>query len=40
MKQLTFITGNAEKAAQLGRHLSFEVEHKKLDIPEIQVTQP
>lgn len=36
MKQLTFITGNAEKAAQLGRHLSFEVEHKKLDIPEIQ----
>lgn len=36
MKSLTFITGNAEKAAQLGIHLAFEVEHKKLDLSEIQ----
>ena len=33
---LTFITGNASKAEQLARHLEFPVEHKKLDIPEIQ----
>lgn len=36
MTRLTFITGNPEKAAQLGRHLEYEVEHKKLDIHEIQ----
>jgi XTP/dITP diphosphohydrolase len=36
MKSLTFITGNANKADQLGRYLSFSVEHTKLDIPEIQ----
>jgi len=36
MKSLTFITGNAEKAEQLGKYLSFEVGHTKLDIPEIQ----
>ncbi len=33
---LTFITGNTSKAEQLSRHLAFPVEHKKLDIPEIQ----
>lgn len=33
---LTFITGNAAKAEQLARHLEYPVEHKKLDIPEIQ----
>lgn len=36
MKSLTFITGNPNKAAQLGKYLSFEVQHAKLDIPEIQ----
>lgn len=36
MKKLTFITGNAEKAAQLSRHLDYEVAHKKLDVHEIQ----
>ena len=36
MKPVTFITGNPEKAAQLARHLNYEVVHKKLDIPEIQ----
>lgn len=33
---LTFITGNAEKAKQLGLHLDYPVSHQKLDIPEIQ----
>lgn len=36
MKSLTFITGNPEKAAQLSRHLDYEVEHRKLDVHEIQ----
>lgn len=36
MDSLTFITGNAAKAEQLSTHLHFDVEHKKLDIPEIQ----
>jgi len=36
MKKLTFITGNAAKAEQLGRHLDFPVLHKKLDLVEIQ----
>lgn len=36
METLTFITGNAEKAAQLSRHLDFSVAHKKLDVHEIQ----
>ncbi len=34
--ELTFITGNAAKAEQLGRHLEHPVAHKKLDLPEIQ----
>lgn len=33
---ITFITGNAAKAEQLSRHLARPVEHKKLDLPEIQ----
>ncbi|MBX4200126.1 non-canonical purine NTP pyrophosphatase [Candidatus Parcubacteria bacterium] len=36
MKNLTFITGNASKAEQLGRHLDHPVAHKKLDLDEIQ----
>ena len=36
MIALTFITGNAAKAEQLGRHLEYPVAHKKLDLPEIQ----
>lgn len=36
MKSLTFITGNANKADQLGHYLHFPVAHQKLDIPEIQ----
>lgn len=36
MSRLTFITGNPEKAAQLSRHLDHEVDHKKLDVHEIQ----
>lgn len=33
---LTFITGNAAKAEQLGRHLDHPVAHQKLDLAEIQ----
>jgi len=36
MKSLTFITGNAEKVAQLSRHFSLPISHQKLDVPEIQ----
>jgi inosine/xanthosine triphosphate pyrophosphatase family protein len=36
MKSLTFITGNASKAAQLGQYLQLSIAHTKLDIPEIQ----
>lgn len=36
MGKLTFITGNAAKAEQLGRHLDFYVDHKKIDLTEIQ----
>lgn len=35
-KTITFITGNAAKAEQLGRHLEHSVYHKKLDLDEIQ----
>ena len=34
--ELTFITGNAAKAGQLGRHLDHPVAHQKLDLAEIQ----
>lgn len=33
---LTFITGNKAKAAQVSRHFTFPLTHKKLDLPEIQ----
>jgi XTP/dITP diphosphohydrolase len=33
---LTFITGNAAKAEQLGRHLEMPVNHQKIDLAEIQ----
>jgi non-canonical purine NTP pyrophosphatase (RdgB/HAM1 family) len=36
MTKLTFITGNAAKAEQLGKMLGVEVDHRKLDLPEIQ----
>jgi non-canonical purine NTP pyrophosphatase (RdgB/HAM1 family) len=36
MEPLTFITGNPEKAAQLSQYLDYEIEHKKLDVHEIQ----
>jgi XTP/dITP diphosphohydrolase len=36
MRSLTFITGNTEKAAQLSRHLDYDVDHKKLAVHEIQ----
>lgn len=36
MRNLTFITGNAAKAEQLGRHLDHPVAHNKLDLAEIQ----
>jgi non-canonical purine NTP pyrophosphatase (RdgB/HAM1 family) len=36
MLDITFITGNAAKAEQLGRHLQHPVSHKKLDLHEIQ----
>ncbi len=36
MRELTFITGNAAKAEQLGRHLDHPVTHRKLELIEIQ----
>ncbi len=36
MQSLTFITGNANKAKQVSRYLRFPVEHKKIDLIEIQ----
>src|SRR5258708_8159634 len=39
MKQLppiTFISGNAGKVHELKTHLDFPIEHRKLDLPEIQ----
>lgn len=36
MKQVTFITGNAKKAHFLAKYLDIELEHKKLDLDEIQ----
>lgn len=37
---LTFISGNPGKLAQLKRHLHVPVEHRKLDLPEIQSLDP
>lgn len=36
MEKITFITGNEAKAKLLERHLHIKVNHKKLDIDEIQ----
>lgn len=36
MKELTFITGNKNKAEQLGQYLNFNAKYTSLDIPEIQ----
>lgn len=36
MKQVTFITGNASKAEQLSKYLGITVDHKKIDLVEIQ----
>lgn len=33
-----FITGNADKAAYLARHLGVELNHQKIDLDEIQST--
>ena len=35
-KKLTFITSNQRKADQLQRHLDFPIDHKKIDLIEIQ----
>lgn len=36
MKQITFITGNQNKADYLAKYLGFSVKHTKLDLDEIQ----
>ncbi len=36
MREITFITGNAAKAEQLGRHLNLPVSHQKIDLAEVQ----
>ncbi len=36
MKNITFITGNQNKADYLSKYLGFEVQHLKLDLDEIQ----
>lgn len=36
MRNITFITGNQNKADYLARYLGFPVDHVKLDLPEIQ----
>jgi non-canonical purine NTP pyrophosphatase (RdgB/HAM1 family) len=36
MKNITFITGNSNKAAQVAKYLSIPVKHKKVDLTEIQ----
>lgn len=36
MKNLTFITGNQAKADELSLHLGYNLNHQKLDLPEIQ----
>lgn len=33
---ITFVTGNPAKTEQLGRHLDYQIFHRKLDLPEIQ----
>ncbi len=36
MKNLTFITGNANKAKYLSEYFDLPIKHKKIDLPEIQ----
>jgi len=36
MKNVTFITGNPDKAKYLKQYLGYDVEHQKLDLDEIQ----
>lgn len=36
MKKITFITGNSGKSAELSRLLGYSLEHRKIDIEEIQ----
>jgi non-canonical purine NTP pyrophosphatase (RdgB/HAM1 family) len=36
MQNLIFVTGNANKAADVARWLPIKVEHKKVDLPELQ----
>ncbi|OGZ57952.1 MAG: hypothetical protein A3F94_00140 [Candidatus Spechtbacteria bacterium RIFCSPLOWO2_12_FULL_38_22] len=36
MSKITFITSHPQKAEQLGWHLDYQIDHKKLDLPEIQ----
>lgn len=36
MKDITFITGNPKKVEQLQRYLTFPIQHKAFDLPEIQ----
>lgn len=38
MQDITLITGNLDKVAEFSRLLGFEVNHVKLDLPEIQTT--
>ena len=40
MKQVTFITGNKNKADYLAEYLGFPLEHVKLDLDEIQSLDP
>ena len=35
-KKITFITGNAKKAEYLSKYLGFPIEHKKIDLDEVQ----
>lgn len=37
---ITFITGNVSKAAYLARHLKHSLKHRKLELDEIQSTDP
>ena len=36
MKNLTFITGNANKAKYLSEYFDLPIKHQKIDLPEIQ----
>ena len=38
MKKIIFVTGNQNKADYLSKYLGYQVEHKKIDLDEIQST--